>query len=74
MQVELLKFLNDLIAKNPLFQEIGIVEILQNFSRGSFGMIVSDKEIEKFGGEKNLQKLSLEILKSDKILHNNNSK
>jgi len=70
MQVELLKFLNDLIAKNSLFKDLGIIEILQNFSRGSFGIIVSDQDVKKFGGEQNLKKLSLEILKSDKILHN----
>jgi hypothetical protein len=70
MQVELLKVLRNLIVSQPLFKELEIIEILQDFSRGSFGIIFSDQDVKKFGGAQNLKKLSLEILKSDKILHN----
>ncbi len=74
MQVKLLKHLSNLIANNPIFNELELTEILQSFSRGSFGTIFSDAEVKKFGGAENLKNLSLEILNSDKILHNNNKK
>ncbi|MSP34022.1 MAG: hypothetical protein EXR06_03865 [Rickettsiales bacterium] len=68
--MELLKVLRNLIESQPLFEELEVVEILQSFSRGNFGIIFNDQDVKKFGGTQDLQKLSLEILKSDKILHN----
>ncbi len=74
MQIKLLQYLSNLIATIPIFNELEIIEILQSFSRGSFGTIFSDDDVEEFGGAEHLKELSSEILKLEEILHKNYKK
>ena len=74
--IELLKVIKK-ILKDPLYSDSSTIEILRDFSRGSFGMIISDKELESLGGKEEVQKQSKEILAETKIINsinNNNEK
>lgn len=66
---ELLQLLNEIIEKPP-YDILEVSEILEDFARGSFGLILTEAKIKELGGVDNIIKMSTEILAKDKPLNN----
>jgi len=71
--LELLQFLNEII-ETPPYNILEVKEILEDFARGSFALILTERKIKELGGVDNIIKMSKEILAKDEFLHSNKNK